>query len=183
MRKADITLDTTFIVAFGFSDLGDARFEDALSRPEVSSFLPPEQIERIRRLIKRKFPEVQNLHWKRALEAGIANVAAAHDAGIRVVVGTDFSTFLGFIAVHWEMEFLVKAGFSPLEALRAVTWDAAATLGLEGQLGIIVPGAIADLIVLEADPLKDIRNTQRIHSVIKDGNIIDRNALLKERQK
>jgi len=181
MRKAEITLDTTFIVAGYYSDLCDARFEDALSRPEVSSFLPPAQIERFRRQIERKFPEATNLHWKLAQEAGKANVLAAHNAGVRVVVGTDFSIFLGFIAVHWEMELLVEAGFSPLEALRAATRDAAATLGLEEQLGIIAPGAVADLVVLEADPLEDIRNTQKIYSVIKDGNIIDRNALVKEK--
>jgi imidazolonepropionase-like amidohydrolase len=181
MRKAEITLDTTFIVAGYYSDLCDARFEDALSRPEVSSFLPPAQIESIRKQIERKFPEATNLHWKLAQEAGKANVLAAHNAGIRVVVGTDFSIFLGFIGVHWEMELLVEAGFSPLEALRAATRDAAATLGLEEQLGIIAPGAVADLVVLEANPLEDIRNTQKIHSVIKDGNIIDRNALIKER--
>ena len=183
MRKAEITLDTTFIVAGYYSDLCDGRFEDALSRPEVSSFLPPAQVESFRRQIERKFPEATNLHWKLALEAGKANVLAAHNAGVRVVVGTDFSIFLGFIGVHWEMELLVEAGFSPLEALRAATRDAAATLGLEEQLGIIAPGAIADLVVLEADPLEDIRNTQKIHSVIKDGNIVDRDALLKEMQK
>lgn len=134
-------------------------------------------------LIKREVPEVVNLEWKHVLEASKANVLDAHNAGIRVVVGTDFSTFLGFIGVHWEMEFLVEAGFSPLEALRAATSGAAAVLGLEGQLGIIAPGAVADLVVLEADPLEDIRNTQKIHSVIKDGKIIDRNALLKYMQK
>ena len=124
-----------------------------------------------------------NLEWTREQEASEANMLAAHNASIRIVVGTDYSIFLGFIAVHWEMEFLVETGFSPLEALRAATQDAAATLGLEGQLGIIAQGAIADLVVLEADPREDIRNTQKIHSVIKDGNIVDRDALLKEMQK
>lgn len=179
MQKAGIALDTTFIVALGYSDLGDDRFADALFRPEVSSFLPPAQIERLKRQLKRKVPEAVNLEWKRVLDASKVNVLAAHKAGIRVVVGTDFSTFLGFIGVHWEMEFLVEAGLSPLEALHAATNEAAAVLGLEGQLGIIAPGAVADLVVLEADPLEDIRNTQRIYSVIKDGKIIDRNALIK----
>lgn len=183
MQKAGITLDTTFIFPFHLTQQGCARLADAISRPEISSFLSPAQIERFRRQIERKIPEVINLEWKRVLEASKVNVAAAHKAGIRIVIGTDFSPFLGFVAVHWEMEFLVEAGFSPLEALRAATRDAAAVLGLEGQLGIIAPGAVADLVVLEADPLDDIRNTQKIHSVIKDGNIIDRDALLKEMQK
>ncbi len=56
--------------------------------------------------------------------------------------------------------------------------EAAAVLGLKGQLGCISPGAIADLVVLEANPLEDIRNTQEIHAVIQGGRIIDRAALL-----
>jgi len=181
MQKAGITLDTTFIFPFMLTQKGRDRLNDALSRNEISSFLPPAQIERIKRLLGRPIPEALNLKWNRMLEASKANAVAAYNAGVRVVVGTDFSGFLGFLAVHWEMEFLVEAGFSPLEALRAATQDAAATLGLEGKLGSIAQGAIADLVILEADPLEDIRNTQKIHSVIKDGNIIDLNALLEKK--
>jgi len=111
----------------------------------------------------------------------MANVRAAHAADIRMVAGTDVY-FLHGLGVHWELELLVAAGLSPLEALRAATSNAAATLGLEGRLGSIAPGAIADLVVLEADPLEDIRNTLKIHTVVKDGKVIDRGALLASRQ-
>jgi len=183
LRKANMTISTTITFPFVATKKGRERVANALSLPEVSSFLPPVQIKRLRRQIERKVPEAMNLEWTRVQEASKANVLGAHNAGVRIVVGTDYTVFLGFIAVHWEMEFLVDAGFSPIEAIRAATQDAAATLGLEGQLGIIAQGAIADLVVLEADPLDDIRNTQKIHRVIKDGNIIDRDALLQEMQK
>jgi|GEM_PF-3256573 len=183
LRKTNMTISTTITFPFVATKQGRERVANALSLPDVSSFLPPAQIKKLRRQIERKVPEAINLEWTRVQEASKANVLGARNAGIRIVVGTDYTIFLGFIAVHWEMEFLVEAGLSPLEALRAATQDVAATLGLEGQLGIIAPGAIADLVVLEADPLDDIRNTQKIHSVIKDGNIVDRDALLKEMQK
>jgi imidazolonepropionase-like amidohydrolase len=183
LRKAKMTISTTITFPFVATKQGRERVANALSLPEVSSFLPPAQIKRLRRQIERKVPEATNLEWTRMQDASKANVLSARNAGIKIVVGTDYTVFVGYIAVHWEMEFLVEAGFSPVEALRAATQDAAATLGLEGQLGIIAPGAVADLVVLEADPLDDIRNTQKIHRIIKDGNIVDRDALLKEMQK
>jgi imidazolonepropionase-like amidohydrolase len=77
------------------------------------------------------------------------------------------------------LELLVRAGLSPLEAICTATSNAAAVLGVEGRLGCISPGAAADLVVLEADPLEDIRNTQKIYAVIQGGRIIDRASLLK----
>ncbi len=114
----------------------------------------------------------------RMIQVYLANIAAANKAGIRIVAGTDI--FFLPQGLHWDLELLVRAGLSPLEALRTATSNAAAALGLEGQLGCISPGAVADLVVLEADPLKDIRNTQKVHSIIQGGRIIDRPALLKK---
>jgi len=180
-QKTNITVSTTLTFPFIWTKQGRARATDVLSRSEVSNFLPPAQLKRLGMLIKTPVSKDMDIEYSHMLEASKANAIDAHNAGIRVIVGTDFAPFLGFVGVHWEMEFLVDAGFSPLEALRAATKDAAEALSLDGQLGIIVPGAIADLVVLEADPLEDIRNTQKIHSIIKDGSIIDRNALIKER--
>jgi len=182
-QKANITISTTLTFPFIWTKKGKARTTDVLSHSDVSSFLPPAQLNRMSMLSKMPVSKDMDIEYNHMLEASKANAVNAHHAGIRVIVGTDFAPFLGFIGVHWEMEFLVDAGLSPLEALRAATQDAAETLGLTGHLGIIAPGAIADLLILEADPLEDIRNTKKIHSVIKGGRIIDRNALLKYMQK
>jgi len=77
-----------------------------------------------------------------------------------------------------ELEALVAAGLSPLEALRAATSNAAAVLGLERELGKLEPGFRADLVLLDANPIADIRNVRRIFAVIQDGNVIDRTTLL-----
>jgi imidazolonepropionase-like amidohydrolase len=71
----------------------------------------------------------------------------------------------------------VSAGFSPLEAIRAATQSSARILGAEHDLGTIEAGKLADLVILDADPLADIRNTRRISLVMQDGRIVDRAAL------
>ncbi|UCC38951.1 MAG: PD40 domain-containing protein [Candidatus Aminicenantes bacterium] len=183
LHKANMTLSTTITFPFVGTKKGRERVSKVLSFPEVSSFLPPAQIERMERVLKMKLPRIFALEYDQMFEASKVNAFAAHNARIKLVAGTDYTIFIGFLGVHWELEFLVDAGLSPLEALNAATKDAAVALGLEGQLGIIATGAIADLVVLEADPLEDIRNTKRIHTVIKGGNIINREELLKQMQK
>jgi imidazolonepropionase-like amidohydrolase len=76
-------------------------------------------------------------------------------------------------SLHDELELLAGAGFSTAEALRSATLAPAQFLGLDDSLGQVAPGFLADLIVLEADPLADIRNTRRIAAVIRAGTPID----------
>jgi imidazolonepropionase-like amidohydrolase len=77
-----------------------------------------------------------------------------------------------------ELEELVRAGFSPMEAIVAATRNGAEILGAAAEIGTIEVGKLADLVILEADPLEDIRNTRRIWMVIKGGDVVDREALL-----
>jgi hypothetical protein len=104
-------------------------------------------------------------------------------AGVPILAGTDTSTpysVPGF-ALHDELEVLVNAGATPLQALRAATLEPARFLGLAAELGTIAPAKLADLVVLEGDPLTDIRNSRRIHSVITRGRVIspaDRQRML-----
>jgi imidazolonepropionase-like amidohydrolase len=81
-------------------------------------------------------------------------------------------------ALHWELEALVEAGLSPMEALMAATGTAAGILG-SAELGTIEVGKWADLVILEGDPLEDIRNTQRIWRVVQGGRVVDREGLLR----
>lgn len=93
----------------------------------------------------------------------IEQVAEMHDHGVEVLLGTDAGNpyvFSGF-SVHDELELLVEAGLSPAAALRAGT-----------RSGTLKPGAEANLVVLDGNPLKDIRNTQRIHAVLTRGRVL-----------
>jgi imidazolonepropionase-like amidohydrolase len=76
-----------------------------------------------------------------------------------------------------ELALLVDAGFTPAEALRAATSNPALFFGLSDSLGSIAAGKIADLVLLQANPLQDIRNTKRMVAEISDGRFRDQEAL------
>ena len=77
-----------------------------------------------------------------------------------------------------ELEELVAAGLSPLDAIRAATGDAARLIGAERDLGTIALGKWADLVILDGDPVSDIRNSRRIWAVLQAGRVLDRAALV-----
>jgi imidazolonepropionase-like amidohydrolase len=103
---------------------------------------------------------------------------------VRFLVGTDLAAVNvvpGF-AVHDELRLLVEIGFTPLEAITIATRNSADSLGQLANFGTIETGKRADLVLLDADPLADIANTQRIHAVVADGHVYrraDLDALLK----
>ena len=77
-------------------------------------------------------------------------------------------------SLHDELANFVEAGFTPMEALQTATSNAAKFLGMESSLGSIETGKIADLVLLTANPLDDIHNTQKINAVIVNGRLFDR---------
>ena len=105
---------------------------------------------------------------KVALEQASRNVKIVADAGIPVAMGTDSGAptgrWQGYFE-HVEMELMVKAGLTPMQTLVAATGGAARVMKLDSQLGTLQPGKWADFLVLNADPLADIRNTRQIDSV------------------
>lgn len=94
-------------------------------------------------------------------------VRELHRAGVPLLAGTD--TFVPGHSLHDELGLLVRAGLSPLDALRAATTAPAQFLGVEGRFGAIAPGMAADLLLLAANPLDDIANSRTIRRVILCG--------------
>ncbi|MET8995190.1 amidohydrolase family protein [Amycolatopsis sp. NPDC004169] len=112
-------------------------------------------------------------------EAQLRLVGEAHRAGVGILGGTDCLNpyvYPGF-SLHDELAFLVAAGLGPRRALQAVTRDAAAFLGRADSAGTITPGKVADLVLLDADPLADIGAVRRIDTVVTAGRVLDRAAL------
>ena len=99
--------------------------------------------------------------------------------GVKVVAGTDAGGHMHHINAR-ELQYLVEAGMSPMQALQAATGWAAECLGLEREIGTIQPGKLADLIVVSGDPMQDItllQDPQRITLVLKGGEVcVDRRA-------
>jgi len=103
------------------------------------------------------------------------DLGAAHRAGVKLHAGTDSlmtGTFFGQ-SLHWELEHLVDAGLKPFEVLRMATEEAAIAVGADAHLGSLTAGKLADIVLLDADPLEKIRNTQAIWRVVKGGNVYD----------
>ncbi|HSE23788.1 MAG TPA: amidohydrolase family protein [Pyrinomonadaceae bacterium] len=116
---------------------------------------------------------------KKILQKDLEIVGAMRKAGVPILAGTDTGNpfcFPGF-SLHEELALLVIAGLTPVEALRSATLNPAEFFGLDKTLGTIAQGKIADLVLLDANPLQDIRNTQRINAVISNGRLFDRKAL------
>lgn len=113
------------------------------------------------------------------LEKSLAMVGQMQKGGVRILSGTDSAApyvFPGF-SLHEELVLLVKAGLTPMEALAAATQNPAEFLGRLDSQGTIAVGKNADLVLLDANPLDDIRNTQKIRAVILRGKLLDRSAL------
>ena len=105
---------------------------------------------------------------KQALQQASRNLKILSDAGVPIAMGTDTGAQVGRwqgYFEHTELEMMVKAGLTPMQALVAATGGAARVTKLDGQLGTLEPGKFADFVVLNANPLSDIRNTRQVESV------------------
>jgi imidazolonepropionase-like amidohydrolase len=115
---------------------------------------------------------------RRVKDAHVASVKKAHKAGVPIASGADSGTPFNLHGENLrELELLVGIGLSPMEAIVSATRVAAETLGLGSRLGTLEPGKLADLIVVEGDPLKDIAVLQRkdkVVGVMKDGKFYKR---------
>jgi imidazolonepropionase-like amidohydrolase len=111
--------------------------------------------------------------WEHLRQASHASFKRALKAGVKIVLGTDAGGFpWDEINEAEEMRYYVELGMTPWQALRAATVEAAAMLDEGGELGVIAPGAHADLVAMKDDPLRDITATQRVSLVMKDGEIV-----------
>jgi imidazolonepropionase-like amidohydrolase len=105
----------------------------------------------------------------------VALVGAMHRAGVHIMPGTDAplrNSPPGF-GLHEELTYFVRAGFSPFEALRAATLEPAQFLGVTDSLGTVGPGKLADLVLLDANPIADIANLRRISAVVANGRFFE----------
>ena len=135
--------------------------------------LPPQAQRRILDRFWNPHPELIP-HLDRIVSSQRGFIRVAHKAGIPVLPGTDIIPGFGY---HRELELYVEAGIPAPEVLTLATLGAARVMGMEGKLGSIEPGKLADLILVDGDPTTDISDIRRVVTVIKDGQVYDPAAI------
>lgn len=162
----------TTLVAYGSPWLENYFFEttDVLKNQRLASYIPRELINGMMRRRGQWFaPEEYNYG---GISKGAAGVVKA---GGRVGVGGHGQ--MQGIGVHWEIWSIQSGGLTPLETLRVATLYGAEAIGLNQDVGSLEPGKLADLIIMDKNPLADIRNTDSIRMVMKNGELFDAETL------
>jgi len=160
-----IDMSNRYIAAF----IEQSILEEAKTSPFLNdrlvSYMPPSQL-----------PSIPQRAMTNTL-VGRNNVARFFKAGALLAAGTDYPFYWTLWMLHRELEQYVQAGMSPLEAIVSATRNAARVLKAEKDIGTVEEGKLADLLILDANPLEDIRNTREIWKVIQGGKEVDRDAL------
>lgn len=168
MKKRDVSYCPTLtreLAVFAYSEspdfFKDPFFLKEADPAEIAKLQDPKNQEAVR-----NDPAAQ--WYKDHLPVAMRNLKKVSDAGINIAMGTDSGggpgRFQGFFE-HLELEYEVKAGLTPMQALISATSGAAKTLAISKEAGTLQKGKWADLVVLSANPLDDIRNTRKIDSV------------------
>lgn len=162
---------STFIGEFELDDPTRRRFKTA----KQLEALRAAEIERARQ-VRENDPRASPENRARALKI----IRDLHDAGVMLLAGTQSSAdAIGTpgLILHDELKVYVQAGLTPFEALKAATINPARFMGRARELGTIEAGKLADLVLLDADPLADIANTRKINAVIANGRYLSRQSL------
>ena len=147
-----------------------------LNDPFFKKSTTPEVIEAVRTQFsetQKNNPERETL--QRDLSMAMTNLKKLSDAGVRIGFGTDTGPpgrFIGYFE-HAEMELMALAGMTPMQIIQSFSKNAAEALGAGKELGTLEKGKAADLIVLNKDPLENIRNSRTIHAVYLGGNKVE----------
>jgi imidazolonepropionase-like amidohydrolase len=171
--------------AFNSFERHPERFDD----PVLHGSVPPFLLAAMRRpdyraVEKKRFLEVARMDayaWADThMPTFKATTLAMHEAGVKIAVGTDAGgpvgyNFQGYNTIR-EMELLVETGLTPMDALVAATRTGAELIGVADRLGTLEAGKLADLLILDANPLADIRHVRRVRTVVQGGVAHDRAA-------
>jgi imidazolonepropionase-like amidohydrolase len=142
---------------------------------DIVSRFPP-QVRRVMQSGALEVPADKAAAYREAFPAMLRLLKAAHDAGITIIPGTDA---LAGYTLHHELEVYVSAGIPAPEVLRMATLTSAQVMGVTKDHGALAAGKLADMVLIDGDPVKNIRDIRNITTVIKGGNIYDPAAIEK----
>jgi imidazolonepropionase-like amidohydrolase len=174
MKSRGVFLIPTLVrdeVLFAYADnlkwLDDPFFQAGFEPAAVAMVRSPENVEK-----GRKDPDIAK--YRAGLEMGKKNLKTLSDAGVKIAFGTDSgipTRFPGYLE-HRELQLMVEAGLTPMKAIVAATGTNAEILGGAKEFGTLQSGRRADFLVLDANPLDDIHNTERLSAVWQSGKMV-----------
>ncbi|HXF27879.1 MAG TPA: amidohydrolase family protein, partial [Bryobacteraceae bacterium] len=181
MKAGNITYDPTLVVAEAFQDLRQGSIEP-LQRPLVLQVGPASLIDATKKYVLEHQKENGAHPAISSLEQGIQNLQRAYRDGVTLVTGTDSGNFLVVHgpALHRELQLWVQAGIPPAVALQAATYNGAKLLREDTRIGLIAKGRDADLVLVDGNPLQDIKQTEAIQIVLFRGEMVDRSGLFNQ---
>jgi hypothetical protein len=159
-----------------------------LKEPYIADTTPPWFLSELTEFARKPQSDAEKKETQESVVAhqeALRNVKKLHDAGFLIATGTDApypGVFQGE-GLHHELELLVEAGWKPLEAIRASTYDAARLMKAEKDWGSVQAGRRATMLIVAGNPAEHISDTRKIETVIQDGKIVDRVALKYDVQK
>jgi len=173
MAAKKIPMATTLTIGDNYSRL--VEHSEYLDQPLYQAVFTQKEIKDLKNETLKKYNEATwTWWWKLMTPIVLENIRQLNAAGALLALGTDQTQGP---AVHREMELLVAAGISTSDVIKIATLNGAKFLGKDETLGSIAEGKMADMVLLDADPLADINNAKLINTVVKNGEIINRDKL------
>jgi Tol biopolymer transport system component/imidazolonepropionase-like amidohydrolase len=167
IAQSGINYTPTLLVSYGgpFSENYFYERFDIHDDAKIRRFIPHEEIDQ----------RAERRAWFRDNQYVFPRIAASAASILRAggFVGMGCHGQLDGLGCHWELWAFAAGGMTPMEVLRVATWDGAHAIGFEQDLGSLEPGKLADLIVLDANPLEDIHSTTTIRYVMKNGRLYE----------
>jgi imidazolonepropionase-like amidohydrolase len=179
LQERDVSMTPTLALFYALH-----RYEDdpaLLDDPFLRAGVPEEAIQRARRSPLARMQGLSDFMRGR-MAAAVRHVGEAHQVGVAIALGTDAGNSFNFpgFSAHVEMELLAAAGLTPMEVIVAATRTGAELLNRADDFGTIERGKRADLLILGASPLDDIRNTRSLEVVISEGRVVNREELRRD---
>jgi hypothetical protein len=152
--------------------------DPSATTPGLEEIVPrfPPQVRRAMRSGALEVPPDKQVAYQESFPAMLRLLKAIYDAGVMIIPGTDA---LAGYTLHHELALYARAGIPPSEVLRMATWTPALVMGVDKDRGVIAPGKLADMILVNGDPTKNIKDTNKITMVIKGGKVYDPAAIEK----
>ena len=179
IAASGMTITPTIGIMGGFA-FKTHQDEDLLNDPRFLRLFPPWVVDATRKNMEERIRNSDLEILEAQLRALEQTVLAIVRSGGRVIAGTDSPIVPYGVSLHTELEHYVDAGLSPYEALQSATIVAADALGAARDLGSIEAGKLADMVIIDGDPLADIKNARKVRRVIKNGEVFDLKTLLDE---